>query len=403
MKKLLSSAVLAGICTCCPVSSGGETTEGGDKPVPTVGSEFAINLYHRWIADAPGNAFVSPFSIESVLAMTAVGAKGETRKQILETLHISDPQEYSNVLVLTLSKPDQDSPEFHLASALWAQSGFLLRNEYVQFLRERFKAQARMLDFQDPEWARSVINQWVNEQTREKISNLLPPGSLTPNTRVILTNTIYFRADWLEKFEPLQTKKAPFQVQTDRTVEVDMMHLGARLRYAETGASHVVSLPYVGATASMYLIVPKTPDGLKQTEKELTPEWMSGLDNRLRKREVRLGLPRFQITDAKPMSKILHHLGITDAFDPQQADFSGISEVKPFFIQQIYHKTYITVDEKGTPATGATGLVMAVTSLPIPEEPVEIVVDRPFVFLIRDHRTGAILFIGRLCDPSGVE
>lgn len=398
MKTLFSRVVLAGIC-----AYGSASTVGGTEPMPVIEPTFALGLYRQLIDHSARNVFVSPVSIESALAMSAQGARGKTRQQILDTLHISNPQGcFTSLAKVLKQQPDQDASTFqlHVANALWAQSGFALRPEYVEFLKEKFDAQARPLDFQNPEQAGSVINQWVRLQTRDKIKDLLPSGSLMPQTRMVLTNAVYFRADWLEKFDPQQTKKASFQVTSDRNVEVDMMHLSARLRYAQTQASHVVCLPYVGGTASMYLIVPKTPDGLKLTEQELTPEWVSDLNNRLGKREVRLSLPRFQITDTHAMSKILQTMGITDAFDPQQADFSGISDAKPFYIQQVHHKTYVNIDEKGIEAAGATGVVMEVTSLPMPEEPVEVVADRPFVFLIQDHATRAILFIGRLCDPS---
>lgn len=396
MLRMIQRAAAVAVCGLCSLA-GAKTTSP-----PQMTPDFAINLYKQVNAE-PGNVFVSPISIQSALTMTAAGAKGETRQQILDVLGIKDPAELGQLLARLEKAPTKDEPNFQLsiANALWAQQAYPFSPEYVKSVQQQFDAEARTLDFGESDTATQIINKWVEEQTKEKIKDLIPKGTITQDTRMVLTNAVYFKADWQEKFSKDATADAPFNVTSDKTTTVKMMHLTDQLGYFDAGPAHVVRLPYVGYSTSMLLLVPKQIDGIADTEKALTTQLLAKLDRESARREVQLSLPRFEFEDSVPLSDVLKKMGMELPFDPEKADFSGMTTAERLSISAVLHKTYVKVDEEGTEAAGATAVVMVAMAAPMPEEPLVVTADRPFLVLIRDDTSGAILFIGRVTNPNG--
>jgi serpin B len=396
MLKALQRAAAMVVCGIC--SFGRADIEEAGPMTP----DFALKLFDHAKSEG-GNVMLSPISIQSALAMAAQGAKGETQWQMLEVLRIKDPAALGALLRRLQQAPARDEPKLQLsiANALWAQQAYPFSPVYVQSVQNAFAAEARTLDFQQADASRAIINKWVEEATREKIKDLLPDGAITPDTRLVLTNAVYFKADWQETFNKHATVDAKFHVTSDKTTSVKMMHMTDRLAYFDAGASHVVRLPYVGQTASMLLLVPKAVDGWPEVEKQLTPELLARIDRESSGRRVQLSLPRFEFEDSTQLSDVLQAMGMKHPFDPADADFSAMTTAEKLAISAVLHKTYIKVDEEGTEAAGATAVMMEATAMPMPEDPIEVTADRPFLFLIRDDATGAILFIGRVHNPNG--
>jgi serpin B len=222
----------------------------------------------------------------------------------------------------------------------------------------------------------------------------------------VLTNAVYFNAAWTERFNEDRTADAPFHLSVADSVDgpqsktVKMMQQQERLGYLDAGDFDVVSLPYALGRASMLILVPKKIDGIADVERWLTEKSVADLPGKLKTREVALSLPRIKMEQSASLVPVLKRMGMTLAFDPGQADFSGMSESERLMITDVLHKAYVKVDEKGTEAAAATGVVMGVTAMPMPEEPVVVRADRPFVMIIREQKTGAILFMGRIMDPG---
>lgn len=378
-----------------------------ERPVPQQSPEFAIKLYQK-LASEKGNLFFSPISIQSALAMTAEGAKGNTQKQMLDVLAIKDLQAFAQSLKpLTEPNPGPDESvqplTLSMVNGIFPQESYPLREEFVKRVGEGYRAAVDPKDYRDAEQARGDINMWVEKLTSGKIKDLIPAGALTQDTRLVLANAIYFKAQWAEQFSETATNKGAFAVSSDKQVGVGMMHQTARYGHAETDAYHMVSLAYAGHTASMVLVVPKAKDGLSKVEEGLDPKSLSEQLKlaRTQARKIRLTMPRFKLTHSAALAETLKSLGMTDAFG-DKADFSGMTTAEKLCISAVLHQAVVDVDEKGTEAAAATAVIMGVMSAPIEEEPpLEIIADHPFLFLIVDQRTGAVLFMGRLSDPNG--
>lgn len=380
--------------------------QGADVAVEA--NAFAADLYAKLAAGKQGNLFFSPYSIHSALAMTYAGARGTTAQQMAATLHYAMPPErmhgaYAGLMRNLNTVPKLDDIEAYklvVANALWGQKGYPFRPEFLTIARENYQAGLELLDFRTAaEPARLTINAWVEKQTQEKIKDLVPPGAISTDTRLVLTNAIYFKSNWAEKFAKKATKNEPFHVAAGKSVNVPMMRTQERFGYAEADGVKVLELPYMMHSLSMLVLLPEKADGL---EKRLTAQnlgaWTRGLANR----PVKVWLPRFKVTDQFKLADTLRAMGMAKAFDPKKADFSGmtLSTDEPLCISEVIHKAFVAVDEEGTEAVAATAVMMGVTAMPRPEEPVEFRADRPFIFIIRHNATGAVLFMGRVMDPS---
>ena len=254
----------------------------------------------------------------------------------------------------------------------------------------------RLVDFQrDPEGVREVINGWVADQTNDRITELLPQGIIDTLTRLVLTNAVYFKASWVFPFPKENTADGPFHLLDGSTVQTPMMNFDKRTMYGEVDGVQAVELPYAGFQYSAYVVVPAEGE-FEEFERTLDAEAVEAILDGLRDAQVKLTMPKFEFESSFNLNETLAALGMPSAFNPSEADFSGMDGTRELYISDVVHKAFVSVDEEGTEAAAATGVVMN-TSLP---PPAELVVDRPFLFLIRHNQTGAILFVGRVLDPT---
>jgi serpin B len=366
---------------------------------------FACDLYAR-LRNKDGNFFSSPYSISTALAMTYSGARGQTAAQMAKVMHFTLPEERfhpaAGALVRDLTGADKKRGyQLSVANSLWGQKNYGFLDEFLKLNRSCYGAGLQEVDFIGArEEARQAINAWVEKQTQDKIKELLKPNHLSDATRLVLTNAIYFKAEWDRKFYHEATRDAPFQVSAQRKVNVPTMHMLASFPYLDGGTFDMLELPYKNGDLSMQILLPKKLDGLANLEKSLTADKLAEWQQKLRASQVLLSLPKFKMTSQFELADPLQAMGMTLAFQPTQADFSGMNGgSEPLFISAIVHKTFVDVNEEGTEAAGATAVVMKAGSAP-PRKEIEFRVDHPFVFLIRDNRSGSILFLGRVVDPS---
>ncbi|NIM19985.1 MAG: serpin family protein [Candidatus Latescibacteria bacterium] len=379
-----------------------ESRETGD--VVKSNNAFAVSLYDK-LKREEGNLFFSPFSISTALAMTYAGAKGETASQMSNALRFALKADrlhhiYGAVMKDLNARGETGGYELSVANALWGQKGVKLLEQFLDLVQASYGAGVKDIDFAgDPEAARLEINGWVEEKTKEKIKNLLARGTITPLTRLVLTNAIYFKGDWASKFDEARTQDAPFFLVSGDSVDVPFMSQTDEYAYMETEDFQALSLPYVNEELSMVVLLPRKNDGLSALEDSLSQENLAGWTQRFHKREVTVYLPKFKMTSAFKLNEVLESLGIVNAFDPGLADFSGMTGNRDFYMWAVVHKAYVDVNEEGTEAAAATGVVMGITSV-MPEEIPVFRADHPFIFMIRDNKTKSILFMGRLAEPE---
>jgi serpin B len=370
-------------------------------------SAFAFDLYGS-IKSLDGNLFLSPYSISTALAMTYAGAAGQTADQMAGTLHFDLQGEalhsafnaYALDLEARAQAEVEGTPfELSIANSLWGQEGFAFRPEFLDLLAENYAAGMRLVDFAgDPEASRRVINRWVSDETRQRIEDLIPEGAIDTMTRLVLANAIYFKASWLTAFDPDDTVTEPFYRLSSEAADVPMMRLDESYRYAIGDGYKAIELPYQSGDMSMLIFLPDEGD-FQAFEDELGPDLVDRTMAEMTYGPVHLGLPRFTYESSFSLKDALKALGMADAFDPDRADFSGMDGARDLYISDVLHKAFVAVDEEGTEAAAATAVIMGVTSAPA-GEPITFIVDRPFIYLIRDGQTGSILFLGRVLDPS---
>jgi len=370
-------------------------------------SAFAFDLYQA-LSGQEGNLFLSPYSISLALAMTYAGARGETEQQMAETLHFILSQETLhpafNALDLELASrgegaqgKDEKGFRLNIVNAIWGQKNYKFLDEFLDVLAENYGAGLRLLDFINaPEDSRITINDWVSAQTEERIKDLIPQGVIDDATRMVLTNAIYFNAAWLHPFQKESTQDGTFYLLDGTETSVPMMSQVKSFGYAKGDGYLAVELPYDGSELSMVILLPD--DGkFEAFEGSLDAELMDSITSDLEYNQVALTMPKFEFESEFSLADTLSAMGMPVAFSAV-ADFSGMTGTRELTITDVLHKAFVSVDEAGTEAAAATAVVVGVTS--IPEEPVQVTIDRPFVFTIRDIETGAILFIGRVMNPS---
>ncbi len=372
-------------------------------------NQFALDMYNQ-LVDSTSNLFFSPYSITAALGMTEAGARGETAAQIRKALSVplsgDDFHEAINSLDLSLADHAEQTEglTLNVANSIWAQTGWDMRVGYLDLLSRYYGAGVNLLDFKNqPDSSRTIINTWVADQTNQKIKNLIPAGTITTLTRLVLTNAIYFLGDWLYQFDPALTSNETFTLLDNQRVSVPLMQLGengkeVRMNYARKGNVRAIDLPYRGNRLSMTVVLPDQ-GAFREFEQNMTAESIDTLIQALDSTDLPpVRLPKFTFTSASVSLKpALLSLGMTDAFTGA-ADLSGIDGTKSLYVQDVIHKAFIAVDEQGTEAAAATAVIIGRTSAPV--DPPHFVADRPFVYLIRDTRTGAILFMGRVMNPT---
>ena len=382
---------------------GGDPSGPDTAAVVSGNNQFAFDLYKRLAGEESSNIFFSPYSVSTALAMTYAGARGNTEAQMADTLHFSLPQGDLHAafgsVIGDLNGRQGQGYQLNTANRLWGQQGYGFLPGFLDVTRQHYGAEMARVDFIGAtEPTRQTINQWVEEQTQEKIKNLIPSGALTPLTRLVLTNAIYFKSDWKYQFDPEQTEYAPFWTTPDEQVNVSMMRQERELKYAALPTFQVLELPYAGEDLSMLALLPNERDGLAKLESWLTAETLGQSAGQMASEKVSVSMPKFGMTQKFGLAPVLSSMGMSDAFDPTAADFSGMNGKRDLFISGVVHKAFINLDEEGTEAAAATGVVVGTTSVdpPIPEFDA----DHPFLFVIRDNRTESVLFMGRVTDPS---
>jgi len=366
---------------------------------------FALDLYSR-ISSRSGNLFFSPFSISTALAMTYGGAQGATAEEMAAALRFPFGQDrlhpaFANLLRQIKGK--SRDVELSLANGLWAQRGYEFHESFRDLVKTHYGAELRELDFAAAAKACRIINEWVETETHGKIRDLIGSGMLNQLTRLVLANAIYFKGDWESPFQKERTKDAPFTVTPKQKVTVPMMCRQELFGYMETKSFQALRLPYAGWDLSMLIFLPRKVDGLPSFEESFTPREVENWLDMLSLQEVRVFLPRFRVTSAFTLNQVLAEMGVRLPFDASAADFSGMTASKPLFISLVVHQAYVDVDEKGTEAAAVTALTAPrCARSPWPRR-VSIPVfraDHPFLFLIVDHRSGSILFLGRVTNPK---
>ena len=350
-------------------------------------------------ASQDGNLFLSPYSISVAVAMVRAGAHGTTGEELITALRLSSLSVRADAafnavdagLRASASSEVANGQPFELWSAngIWTQSGFHVEQEFLDTLARFYGAGVHMVDFErSPEPARAAINGWVEDQTKKRIKDLIPARSIDSSTRLVLANAIYFKADWAETFDPKETAAAPFTPLDGSTKDVQMMRSSGMFAYAAEDGVEALELPYLGGDVSMVLIVPEK--GRYEAVEPFAGRQFDSLVAQFRPTAATLSVPKWQFTSEFALKEMLQAMGAQAAFDSATADLSGIDGERDLYVAGVYHKAFVSVDEKGTEAAAATGASVNATSAPS-EAPLVLKIDRPFLFAIRHRPTGVIL------------
>jgi len=380
-------------------------------PMSTIRAEdgtpnFGLNLY-KALSVKEGNLFFSPYNVYAALAMAACGAKGETREEFSKLLSLPSDEAAFKVALSEISTELapllRSSDDFTLstANALWVRQGYTILPSYSNFLSTYFNSSA--FSFASPSEAVARVNRWVSENTHGKIPSLLSPDSVNASTRLILTSAIYMLAHWNREFSAESTRDNDFWIAETKSVTAKFMNQVTELPYHETETLQVVALPYKSADVSFWILLPKARSGIAELENSLDIKEFTSLLTGATQQKIVLSMPKFESSLTVELSEIIKRLGVIDAFDVNRADFSGVTaEKEKLSISQIIHQAKLKVDEKGTEAAAATAIVMRAGSIALKQDkPITMIVDHPFLYLVRENKNGSILFMGRLASPNG--
>jgi serpin B len=382
---------------------------------------FGYDLYAKLRAGEGdrANLFFSPYSISSALTMTRLGARGNTADEMSATLHLpADPSAIESSFEALSSSlagdPDKHPFTLTVANALWGQKGEPFLPDYLDVVKKVFDADLVPVDFiTQAETSRKQINDWVADKTHDKIKDLLAAGTITADTRLVLTNAIYFKGQWDNQFDAKQTQPGEFN--NGKKGKVDYMHQSHEFPYAEDDLCQAVKLPYEGNQVSMLILLPKVlpVDAIREGEDpyhlasaklegSLNSQYIDKLLGQLANRKVDLALPKWQATQSFSLGGELADMGMKQAFTPR-ADFSGINGRTDLFLSDVVHKAFVTVDENGTEAAAATAVMMRTLAIRVESPPATFTADHPFIYLIIDDASRTVLFAGRLYDPSATQ
>jgi serpin B len=358
---------------------------------------------YKQLTGGDGNLILSPFNIATALSMALAGARGQTANEIQSVLRLHYDSTYDAALGSLLTDlanaGNTGGNELHTANGLWVQEGFAIQPAFENTLSNDYHAPLTPLNFTgNPEAARSQINRWTEVQTKEKIQDLLPAGSIGTQTRLVLTSAIYFYGKWQGPFLASRTEPAPFTLPAGATTQANFMNQTSYFGYAETPSARILEMRYAGTGMAFDVLLPNTLTGLPGLEKSLTPENLTGWLGKLAVRNVQVSLPKFRAESTFRLRDALSAMGMPTSFT-DKADFSGIDPKRGLAISDVVHKAFVDVSEQGTEAAAATGIVMETATMRRPEPVLVFRADHPFLFLIRDTRTGIVLFIGRLTNP----
>jgi serpin B len=347
--------------TLMPPVCGAEETAKPDLATVVKGNtDFALELYAK-LGKEEGNLFFSPYSISTALAMTYAGARGETAEEMAKTLHFDQEKLHPAMGTLITQVNDADNKkrgyQLSTANALWGQKGYPFAEDFLALNKKNYGAGVKEVDFAgQTEQARQMINKWVEEQTNDKIKELFKEGVLSPDTRLVLANAIYFKGNWASQFKKDQTNDRAFLTPGGKKIKTPMMFQTEKFGYAETPDVQVLDMPYVGKDLSMVVLLPRKVDGLAALEKNLSSRQLGEWFKNLREQKVIVGLPKFKMTSEFALKQTLSEMGMPKAFT-FGADFSGMTgKENDLFIQAVVHKAFVEVNEEGTEAAAATGV-----------------------------------------------
>lgn len=418
MKKLLSLTVVSLIVwgsMVSMVSTG--SAQGDDTPALVAGSNaFAFDFYRQVTAGSDTNLIFSPFSISQAFAMLMAAARENTERQMADTLHYTLAQDalHPAFAALNTALVDREPPadpatsgeplQLNIANSIWAQDGFPFQDSYISLLDTFYNGGLRLMDFVGaPEEARETINSWIEDETEDKIQDMIPPGTLGSDTRMVLVNAIYFKGSWLHAFVEGATEDDTFTLLDGSTVTVPMMFLHERLSYLRGENFQAVVLPYAGGDMAMLVLLPDEGQ-FEAVQSTLDGDQFAMLSATLSAQEMDLYMPRFTFETALDLTESLPAMGMTDVFDGAVSNLTGMFDPAAgsgnLYVSAALHNAFIGVDEAGTEAAAATVIAVAETAMLMPEEVVELRLDRPFIYAIFDRQTGAILFLGQVMNPA---
>jgi serpin B len=380
---------------------------GAELDLGASNNAFTLSLYRNLASGAASEGIaVSPFSLRVALAMVYVGARENTAREMARTFYFGKIGEDGLKPLLEELRSvgsDRVGPELRISNAIWGQEKFPFLKTFLEINRKHYGGTIESADFAtDPEAVRNHINQWASAQTEGKIDQLIKPGVLTPLTRMVLANAVYFKGTWADAFEPKRTIEVPFYGQRDNGApdgKAKLMRRKGKLAYAEIDGGQAVEVPYAGGRLSLLILLPRMrgKDALASLRTKLDPAWLNGVVESLKPAEVDLGLPRFKLMFGTDAVERIESLGTKDLFNPDRANLTGMSEKGGLYVSHVLHRAFINVDETGTEAAAASAAVVSARAImPIEKIPVVFRADHPFIWMIRERRTGAILFIGDL-------
>lgn len=366
-------------------------------------NKFTFDLYRHFAAKNRDGLFISPYSVSSALSMTYAGAEGKTAREMESVLHLTPEIHRSmSALINDINSVPGDTATVKTANAIWPAKDENLLDNYTEKIRCFYEATLTPLNYRErPKEARTIINNWVDKETEGKIKNLIGEGLLKKDTTLVLTNAVYFKSNWVYKFDPQNSRAMPFHISPSESVPTVMMTKTDKgVRYSKEIDFEIADMPYRNNRFSMLILLPKKGIKLEKIEKKLDQlnfvEWTAFLAPH----KVRLTIPKFKTEQSFELGEALKGMGMASAFDANKADFSGMNGKKNLYIGAAIHKTFLEVGEEGTEAAAATAVIMTKTSIMHdPEETIEFKADRPFIYMIKDNQTGAILFIGRYTKP----
>lgn len=359
---------------------------------------------YRQLTSGGGNLILSPFNIATALSMALGGARGTTATEIAAVLHQHYDPSYNSALAALVADlalaGNLGANELLSANGLWVRKGLPIQPAFQKTLANDYHAPLVPLDFAaNAEGARAEINRWAEQHTKDKIRNLLPMGSVNAQTQLVLASAIYFYGKWQDPFLASRTQPAAFTLQSGATMQTNFMNQTAHFKYGETPSSQILELRYAGTGIAFDVVLPRTSSGLPDLERSLTSDNLTGSLGSLTSRNVRVALPKFRAESNLSLRQALSAMGMPAAFS-NSADFSGIDERDKLALSEVVHKAFVDVSEQGTEAAAATGMTMVPATAHAPEQTVVFRADHPFLFVIRDTRSGVILFIGRLMNPE---
>ena len=361
-------------------------------------NQFNFNIYSKLIKNNDENIFYSPYSISSAFAITYEGARGKTAKEIQSVFRFplnNDTRRNEFLEIYNELNKDNKKYQLNTANALWAAKNYKFLEEYFNVIKKYYGGNVTNLDFiNDPEGSRKIINDWVEDQTNDKIKDLIPQGVIDALTRLVITNAIYFKGKWKKQFDEKYTSERDFNIDSNKSVKVPMMYLKDKFNYTKTEELQIIELPYKGNDISMLIFLPNE-NNISIIDKAINVQNLTTWKENLTESKVKLYLPKFTFETKYSLIETLNKMGMITAFSGG-ADFSGMDGSKNLFIKSVIHQAFINVNEEGTEAAAATSVTSATC---IDMTPV-FRADHPFIFLIQERESGNILFMGRAMDPT---